>query len=146
MNVMNRVADILREKGHVVLWIEATSSVFDAIRMMVEADVGALLVKDGEEISGIFTERNYFRRGTLKGRSDRETQVRELVSSPVICVTSDTGIEECMALMTEHRIRYAPVVEGGALVGMISIGDVVKFQSTQQSFQLKLLNDYITAR
>ena len=143
---MNLVADILREKGDAVFRIEATSSVFDAIKKMVEANVGALLVTDGEAISGIFTERDYLRRVTLEGRTDRETQVGEIMSSPVICVTSDTGIEESMALMSERRIRHAPVVDGGALVGMISIGDLVKFQSRQQSFQLKYLNDYITAR
>ena len=112
--------------------IGADATVFDAVKAMVEANVGALLVTDGDEIVGIFTERDYLRRIAVEGRRSRATSVSEVMSAPVICVTPDTGVEESMALMTDRRIRHAPVTEGGALVGMISIGDLVKFQTQQQ--------------
>ena len=143
---MNQVAEILAGKRGDVLRIDASASVFDAVKTMVEANVGSLLVTEGGDITGIVTERDYLRRAALEGRPDRETPVSEIMSSPVICVTSDTDIEECMALMTDRRIRHVPVVDSGVLVGMISIGDLVKFQSTQQSFKIKYLTDYITAR
>ena len=143
---MSTVADILQGKQRDVLQIGGEASVLDAVKAMVEANVGSLLVTDGDEIAGIVTERDYLRRAALAGRADAATPVREIMSAPVICVTPETSIEECMALMTERRIRHVPVVDGGALVGMISIGDLVKFQSTQQSVQIKYLTDYITAR
>ena len=143
---MNQVAEILAGKRGDVLRIDSAASVFDAVKAMVEANVGSLLVTEAGDITGIVTERDYLRRAALEGRPDRETPVSEIMSSPVICVTSETDIEECMALMTDRRIRHVPVVDGGVLVGMISIGDLVKFQSTQQSFKIKYLTDYITAR
>ncbi len=143
---MSQLAEILAGKQGDVLQIDAVASVFDAVKTMVEANVGSLLVTDGGEIIGIVTERDYLRRAALEGRPDRETAVSGIMSSPVICVTSETDIEECMALMTDRRIRHVPVVDNGVLVGMISIGDLVKFQSTQQSFKIKYLTDYITAR
>lgn len=143
---MKTVADILRGKTGEVIRIGGDATVFDAVKAMVEANVGALLVTDGDEIVGIFTERDYLRRIAVEGRRSRDTLVGEVMSAPVICVTPDTGIEESMALMTDRRIRHAPVTEGGALVGMVSIGDLVKFQTQQQSFEIKYLKDYITAR
>ena len=143
---MNQVAEILAGKRGDVLRIDSAASVFDAVKAMVEANVGSLLVTEAGDITGIVTERDYLRRAALEGRPDRETPVSEIMSSPVICVTSETDIEECMALMTDRRIRHVPVVDNGVLVGMISIGDLVKFQSTQQSFKIKYLTDYITAR
>jgi CBS domain-containing protein len=143
---MKTVADILQGKGGDVIRIGGDATVFDAVKAMVDANVGALLVTDGEEIVGIFTERDYLRRIAVEGRRSRTTLVNEVMSAPVICVTPETGIEESMALMTDRRIRHAPVTEGGKLVGMISIGDLVKFQTRQQSFEIKYLKDYITAR
>lgn len=143
---MKTIADILRGKTGEVIRIGADATVFDAVKAMVEANVGALLVTDGDEIVGIFTERDYLRRIAVEGRRSRTTLVGEVMSAPVICVTPDTGVEESMALMTDRRIRHAPVTDGGALVGMISIGDLVKFQTQQQSFEIKYLQDYITAR
>jgi CBS domain-containing protein len=143
---MSTVADILGVKGREVLTIESTATVFEAIEKMVAANVGALLVDDGAGVTGILTERDYLRRVTLQGRDEKETAVHEIMSSPVIYVTPETEIEECMALMTERRIRHLPVVDGEALVGVISIGDLVKFQSRQQSFQIRYLTEYITAR
>ncbi len=143
---MKTIADILQGKSGDVIRIGADATVFDAVKAMVEANVGALLVTDGDEIVGIFTERDYLRRIAVEGRRSRTTVVSEVMSAPVICVTPDTGVEESMALMTDRRIRHAPVTDGGALVGMVSIGDLVKFQTQQQSFEIKYLQDYITAR
>ena len=141
---MNTVSDVLEEKGHEVLRIEASATVFDAIKRMVDSNVGALLVTDGGAVSGIVTERDYLRRVTLEGRTERETLVSEIMSSPLVYVTPDTSVEECMAVMTERRIRHVPVfTERRDLVGIVSIGDLVKFRSKQQSFQIKLLTDYI---
>jgi CBS domain-containing protein len=143
---MNRVKEILGDKGGDVLRIEGDASVFDAVKRMVEAGVGSLLVTDDGKISGIFTERDYLRRMTLEGRDDKETAVREVMTSPLIVVTPETDIDECMAVMTDRRIRHLPVVEAGQIVGIVSIGDIVKFRSKQQSFEIKYLTDYITAR
>jgi CBS domain-containing protein len=143
---VNRVKEILDEKGHDVLKIEADVQVFDAVKQMVDAGVGSLLVTEGGSVAGIFTERDYLRRMTLEGRDDKETAVRDVMSSPLVVVTPDTAIDECMAVMTDRRIRHLPVVEGGDVVGILSIGDVVKFKSKQQSFEIKYLTDYITAR
>ncbi|HEY8777951.1 MAG TPA: CBS domain-containing protein [Gaiellaceae bacterium] len=143
---MNQLSEILDEKGHDVLRIEADATVFDAVKRMVAANVGSLLVTEGGEITGIVTERDYLRRVTLEGRTDKETAVREIMSSPPIVVTPQTTVDECMALMTDRRIRHVPVVEGGEVVGIVSIGDVVKFKSRQQSFEIKFLHDYIGAR
>ena len=111
--------------------IDGGETVFEAVKAMVAANVGALLVTDGSEIEGIFTERDYLRRIAVEGRRSRDTLVREVMSSPVIAITPETGIDESMALMSDRRIRHAPVVEDGELVGMISIGDLVKFTSAQ---------------
>jgi CBS domain-containing protein len=143
---MNQLSEILDEKGHEVLRIEADASVFEAVKRMVEANVGSLLVTEGGEITGIVTERDYLRRVALEGRTDTETAVREIVSSPLIVVTPETTVDECMALMTDRRIRHVPVVDGGEVVGIVSIGDVVKFKSKRQSFEIQFLHDYIGAR
>lgn len=143
---MHTVAEILSDKGGSVIRIEGGATVFEAVTAMVEANVGALLVTDGDEISGIFTERDYLRRIAVEGRRSRDTFVRDVMSAPVICVTPETGVEESMALMSDRRIRHAPVVSDGALVGMISIGDLVKFTSKRQSFQIQYLTDYIGSR
>ena len=144
--MLKSVADILRNKSGDVIQIDGEATVFDAVKAMVAANVGALLVTDGDETVGIFTERDYLRRIAVEGRRSRTTLVRDVMSAPVICVTPETSIDESMALMTDRRIRHAPVIDGGDLVGMISIGDLVKFRSEQQSFEIKYLTDYITAR
>jgi CBS domain-containing protein len=143
---MHTVSEILGEKDSAVIEIDGGATVFEAVKSMVEANVGALLVTDGEEIAGIFTERDYLRRIAVEGRRSRDTFVHEVMSSPVICVTPETGVDESMALMSDRRIRHAPVVADGALVGMVSIGDLVKFTSKRQSFQIQYLTDYIEAR
>jgi CBS domain-containing protein len=142
---MNQLSEILDEKGHDVLRIESDASVFEAVKRMVEANVASLLVTEGGEITGIVTERDYLRRVALEGRTDKGTAVREIMSSPLIVVTPQTTVDECMAVMTDRRIRHVPVVDGGEVVGIVSIGDVVKFKSKQQSFEIKFLHDYIGA-
>ncbi len=142
---MNRVKEILDEKGHDVLQIAGDVSVFDAVKRMVEAGTGSLLVTEEGEVAGIFTERDYLRRMTLEDRDDKETAVREVMSSPLVVVTPEITIDECMAMMTDRRIRHLPVVEEEKVVGVVSIGDVVKFKSKQQTFEIKYLTDYITS-
>ena len=142
---MHQVSEILDAKGRDVLRIDAAASVREAVKRMVDANVGSLLVTDSGEVVGIVTERDYLRRVTLEERSDRETSVREIVSSPLIVVTPETTIDACKALMTDRRIRHVPVEEKGEVVGLVSIGDIVKFESDQQSFEIKYLTEYITA-
>ena len=112
----------------------------------VEANVGSLLVADGDEIVGIVTERDYLRRVTLEGRTEKDTAVRDIMTSPLVVVTPETAIGECMALMTDRRIRHMPVVDEGQVIGVVSIGDLVKYTSRQQAFEIKYLTDYITGR
>jgi CBS domain-containing protein len=141
-----QLAKILEEKGSDVLEIDADASVFDAVKAMVEANVGSLLVTEGGEIAGIVTERDYLRRITLEGRTDKDTRVREIMSSPLVVARPETTIDECMAIMTDRRIRHVPVIDEGSVVGVVSIGDLVKFKSKQQTFEIQYLTDYITAR
>jgi signal-transduction protein with cAMP-binding, CBS, and nucleotidyltransferase domain len=143
---MSTVTEILAGKGNGVLSVDADASVLEAAQQMIDANVGAMLVSVRGRMNGIVTERDYLRRVTLEGRTDRETAVREIMSSPLIVVSPETTIEECMALMTDQRIRHLPVAEHGRIVGVISIGDVVKFQSQQQSVQIQYLTEYINAR
>jgi CBS domain-containing protein len=143
---MHTLAEILDEKSGDVVRIEGDATVYEAVIAMVEANVGAILVTDGDEITGIFTERDYLRRIAVEGRRSRDTSVSEVMTSPVMIVNPTTTVDETMALMTDRRMRHAPVVDDGALVGMISIGDLVKFISKKQSYQIQYLTDYISAR
>jgi CBS domain-containing protein len=142
---LNRVSEILGDKGHEVLRIESDATALAAVKQMVEANVGSLLVTKDGDIAGIVTERDYLRRVAREGPTGDEVTVGEIMSSPLIVVNPETPIDECMALMTDRRIRHVPVVEGGDVVGIVSIGDVVKFKSKQQSFEIRYLTDYITA-
>jgi CBS domain-containing protein len=119
------VAKLLEEKGSEVLRIDAGATVFDAIRRMVDANVGALLVTDGGRVAGIVTERDYLRRVTLEGRTEEETRVREIMTTVVVTVRPDDSVELCNTLMHRHRIRHLPVVEGDRAEGMLSIRDVL---------------------
>jgi signal-transduction protein with cAMP-binding, CBS, and nucleotidyltransferase domain len=143
---MEHVSDILKGKAGNLLTIGSDASVFDMVRQMVDANVGSLLVTVNGRIEGIVTERDYLRRVTLEGRTDKETPVSEIMTSPLIVVTPETPVEECMAIMTDRRIRHMPVVVDGEVVALVSIGDLVKFQSQQQDFKIQYLTDYITAR
>ena len=141
---MARVGEILRGKGSDVLKIDKSATVFDAITKIVEANVGSILVTEGGKVVGIMSERDYLRKVAIQGRTSHDTTVGEIMSAPLIYVTPDTTIEESMAIMTDRRIRHLPVVEDDDVIGIISIGDVVKFQSREQSFQIKYLTEYIS--
>jgi CBS domain-containing protein len=141
---MARVSEILRGKGADVLKVDASATVFDAIKKIVDKNVGSILVTEGDEVVGIMTERDYLRKIAVLGRTSHETLVSEIMTSPLVYVTPETTIEESMAIMTDRRIRHLPVVENEDVVGIISIGDLVKFQSREQSFQIQYLTDYIS--
>ena len=143
---MGRVADLLAKKGNQVYTIERTSTVYDAVKKMVELNTGSLLVTKGDEICGIITERDYLRHLVLEGRSSKTTQVREIMTSNLICVDPNYLVEECMAIMTKKRIRHLPVMDGGKLVGILSIGDLVKQFSQDQKYHIQYLTDYITGK
>src|SRR6185436_15260637 len=113
---------------------------------MLEAGVGSLLVVEGDAIAGIFTERDYLRRVTLEKRDPNTTAVRAVMTPRVIYVDSEKSVNECMAIMTQRRIRHLPVVDGHALCGVISIGDLVKFVSKEQAVEIRFLTEYITGR
>ena len=142
---MGQVSDILATKGSTVLEIDCESTVFDAVSKMVDGNVGSLLVTEGGRLVGIVTERDYLRRVAIVGRDERTTPVREIMSAPIVYTTPESSIEECMAVMTERRIRHLPVLdESRDVLGVVSIGDLVKFQTREQSSQIKFLEEYIS--
>ena len=144
---MSRIRDILKEKGTQVHTIEGPATVFEAISKMVENNCGALLVVEGEgAVAGIITERDYLRRIALEGRTSKTTAVQEIMSSPVVHVSPASSIDEAMALMTDKHIRHLAVVDDHHLAGIVSIGDLVKFQTRNLKSQVDYLTDYITAR
>jgi CBS domain-containing protein len=142
---VGHVSDILDGKGRDVLRIDGSATVFEAIARMVEGNVGSLLVYEGDRLAGIVTERDYLRRVTLEGRDERTTPVREITSAKLVYVAPDASIDECMAVMTERRIRHLPVLtDEREVVGIVSIGDVVKFHSKEQSVRIRFLTEYIS--
>ncbi len=141
---METVRSILSNKGNAIWSVSPGATVYEALCTLSEKDVGALLVTEGGQLIGIFSERDYARKVILMGRSSREMQVHEIMTSPVITVTPDQSIEHCMQLVTEHRIRHLPVVEGGELVGMISIGDLVNAIISMQADTIQHLSNYIS--
>jgi CBS domain-containing protein len=143
---MKTVTFLLRAKGNEVLTVSPDTPVFEALGVMAEKNVGAVLVVEGERLVGIFSERDYAWKVILKGKSSKETPVREIMSSTVLYVTPQRTIEECMVLMTEKRVRHLPVLEGDRLVGVISIGDIVKEVIAEQEFIIEQLQNYITGR
>jgi len=143
MNIHSTVGHILQHKGSQVFSVPPTVSVFDAIKTLAERNVGALLVMDGDTLVGIFSERDYTRKIILKGRSSMNTHVGEVVSTPVRTVTPDDTIEDCMKVMTEHRIRHLPVVNADKVVGVISIGDLVNWTISAQKAALEQMQSYL---
>ena len=144
---MKTVKHLLRTKGNGVLSVAPDTAVFEALRLMAEKNVGAVLVLEGEKLVGIFSERDYARKVILKGKSSKETLVREIMSSHVLYVRPEQTIEDCMALMTDKRVRHLPVLdEERRVVGVISIGDVVKNIISEQEFIIEQLQNYITGR
>ncbi len=141
---MITVRKVLVNKGGNVWKISPQATAYDALQLMADRDIGALLVVDGEDIVGVFSERDYARKVILKGRSSKVTSVGELMNSPVFYIEPDKTIEECMALMTAKRMRHLPVLEHGRLMGMISIGDVVNALITEQKITISDLENFIT--
>jgi len=133
-------------KGSAVHTVMAEASVFEALRIMAEKNVGALVVMDGEHLTGIFSERDYARKVVLKNKFSRDTSVREIMTSNPILVTPESEVRECMLLMTDHQVRHLPVVDNGRLVGIISIGDVVKWIIEDQADSIQFLEKYIKGR
>jgi CBS domain-containing protein len=144
---MKTVKELLRVKGYQVWSIGPDATVYEALTLMAEKDVGALLVLDSAgQLVGILSERDYARKIVLKGKTSRETPVREIMTEKVVWVRPDQTIEECMALMTNKHIRHLPVMEEGRLLGVISIGDVVKDIISEQEFVIAQLENYITGK
>jgi len=141
---MAKVKDILALKGQSVWSVAPDSSVYDAMKRMAEKGIGALMVMEGEKLVGIISERDYARKVILQGRSSRTTQVREIMTSHVLYAQPEQNIEECMAVMTDKRVRHLPVYDEGRLVGVISIGDLVKSIITEQKFMIEQLEKYIS--
>jgi CBS domain-containing protein len=142
---MLRVNYLLALKGKEVWTIDPDAPVLEAIRLMAERGVGALPVVNAGEVVGIVSERDYARKVILRGRSSADTPTREIMTSPVITITSDQAVHTCMELMTDRRIRHLPVVERGRLVGMISIGDIVKAVMDEQQQTIAQLERYIAS-
>jgi CBS domain-containing protein len=141
---MKSVAQILKSKpDSTVHTISPTASVFDALKLMADKGIGALVVTEGEQVVGIITERDYARKVILMARSSKETPVHDVMTSSVMSVRSDSTSEECMVLMTENRVRHLPVMDNGKLVGLISIGDLVKDIISEQKFIIEQLEHYI---
>lgn len=141
---MGTVRNILQVKGNAVHSVSPDTSVFDALESLEEKNLGALIVCDHGKLVGIFTERDYARKVILKGRSSKDTVVRDIMSEHPVYVSPDTTIEECMQLMTNKFIRHLPVMDRGELIGIISIGDVVKIMLKEKDFIIENLEHYIT--
>ena len=142
---MSTVADILGSKPHqAVHAIAPDAAVFDAVQLMADKNIGALLVMDEEKVVGIVTERDYARKVVLMTRSSRETPVRDIMTSAVMFVGPSQTTEECMVLMTESKVRHLPVMQGSKLLGIVSIGDLVKSIISEQKFTIEQLQHYIS--
>jgi CBS domain-containing protein len=141
---MVNVSQIIKRKGGLVLSVDQDDSVFDAISLMAELNVGAILVKSKDSISGIFTERDYLQKIALNSRSSKDTAVSEVMSSPVITASPNDSVQQCMETMTRCRCRHLPIVDGEELLGIISIGDLVKKMLEEKQTEVEQLSQYIT--
>lgn len=140
---MRNVQQLLENKPYRLLTITPTASVLDALRVMAEKEIGALMVLDGEKLAGIFSERDYARKIILFGKSSHDTAVSEIMTTSVVCVGPEQSADECMALMTGRRVRHLPVLSDDKVVGVISIGDVVKEVIDDQKRTIEQLEQYI---
>ena len=140
---MKTIKHLLEEKGREVYSVGPDTTVFDALKQMADENIGALMVvEDGQPI-GLLSERDYARNVILKGKSSRDTPVHEIMSKRIVCSELSQTVEQAMALVTEKRVRHLPVLEGGALVGLVSIGDLVKAVIAEQQFVIEQLEQYI---
>ena len=140
---MKSVAQLLKVKGSGIFAIAPEASVLDCVKLLAEKSIGAVLVMDGERLVGIISERDYARKVVLQGRSSKDTRVREIMTADVLSVTPQQTNEECMALMTENRVRHLPVVDGDKVIGVISIGDLVRNIIEEQQAAIQELERYI---
>lgn len=138
------IRQLLDSKGHSVSTIGPDDSVYEALKLMADEEIGALVVLDDDRLVGLISERDYARNVALKGRMSRETPVRDIMTSRVVCVRPEQTVEECMALITDKRVRHLPVLEENSLVGIISIGDLVKAIIAEQQFVIEQLEHYIS--
>ena len=146
MHITGTIDALLYQKSADLWTVSPNSTVFDAIRLMSDKNIGALLVMEGRRLVGMFSERDYTRKVILRGKSSKTTAVREIISTPVISVEPQSTIEECMRLMTEHRIRHLPVLDGETVVGIISIGDLVNWIISAQDMAISQMEDYICGK
>jgi len=140
---MKTVQQLLESKRHRLVSVSPETTVLDALKLMAEKEIGAVLVIEGELLAGIFSERDYARKVVLHGKSSKDTPVREIMTDEVVCVRPEQTIEDCMGLMTDKRVRHLPVFDSKNVVGVISIGDVVKEMLSEQEFVIKQLESYI---
>ena len=140
---MKTVQQLLESKRHGVASVTPETSVLDALKVMAEKEIGAVLVLDGDALAGIFSERDYARKVVLQGKASKDTPVREIMTEKVVCVHPEQTIEDCMGLMTDKRVRHLPVLQGRKVIGVVSIGDVVKEMLVEKEFVIKQLESYI---
>ncbi|MDH3933301.1 MAG: CBS domain-containing protein [Chromatiales bacterium] len=143
---MKTVDNLLKKKGSQIWAIAPDASIYEAVSMMAEKGIGALLVMEGEQLQGIISERDYARKVILAGKSSRQTPVREIMTTAVLCAKLEQSVEQCLALMTDKRIRHLPVADGGKVVGLVSIGDLVKEIIAEQQFIIEQLEHYIAGQ
>lgn len=141
---MRTAGDILDSKGREVWSVDPDDSVLNILELMAEKRVGATIVLDGDRLAGIVSERDYARKVALAGRTSRDAKARDIMTADVVSVTPEHSIEECMQLMTDHRLRHLPVMEDGHVTGVVSIGDLVKAIIEDQEFTINQLQSYIT--
>lgn len=146
MHISGTIDSLLNQKPRTIWSVPPDSTVFDAIRLMSEKNVGALLVMQGDRLVGMLSERDYTRKVILRGKSSKTTAVREIISTPVISVGPNHTVEECMRLMTEHRIRHLPVLSGESVIGIVSIGDLVNWIISAQHVAISQMEDYISGK
>jgi CBS domain-containing protein len=146
MHIPGTIDSLLNHKQPAIWSVPPEATVFDAIQLMSDKNIGALPVMNGQQLVGMFSERDYTRKVFLKGKSSKSTPVKEVISTPVISVEPGDTVEECMRLMTEHRVRHLPVLKEGKLVGLVSIGDLVNWIISAQNLALTQMEDYITGK
>ncbi|MBP1602269.1 MAG: inosine-5-monophosphate dehydrogenase [Acidobacteria bacterium] len=143
---MKTIKDVLRDKGQAVWTIDVNALVLDALELMAEKEIGALMVMEDGRVAGVMSERDYARKVVLLGRSSKDTPVREIMTRKVLYVKPEQTVEECMALMTEKHVRHMPVLDGDSMIGVVSIGDIVKSVISEQQFLISHLENYIRGK
>jgi CBS domain-containing protein len=141
---MTKISEILENKGEMVLTVEINESVLDAINLMAQVNIGAVLIQEDDRIAGIFTERDYLQKIALKSLSSKDTRVGDVMTSPVVSADPEDSVQQCMETMTTCRCRHLPVVKNGELLGIVSIGDLVKKMLDVKEAEVEQLNQYIT--